>query len=153
MLMLLRHAKSSWERPERDFDRPLGPRGLRDAPRMARDLAAQGFAPTHVLCSPARRTRETLALLQPHWPLPKATFPDDLYESTAETVRARIDRDGGARTLVIGHNPGLHDVARMLVSTAEDRDRLRTFPTCAFAAIDRKTGRLLAFRIPKTLTV
>src|SRR4051812_33833121 len=60
-LFVLRHAKSSWDDPDvEDFDRPLAPRGQRDAAGMAGQLAAAGPVPELVLCSPARRTRETL---------------------------------------------------------------------------------------------
>lgn len=60
-LALLRHAKSSWDQPQLDdFDRPLNERGRRAAPIMGHMLASLKFAPDVVLCSPAKRTRETL---------------------------------------------------------------------------------------------
>src|SRR5579859_3831085 len=63
-LILLRHAKSDWpEGP--DLDRPLAKRGRRDAPRIGRWLRAHGFVPDVVICSAARRTRETWALVAP----------------------------------------------------------------------------------------
>jgi phosphohistidine phosphatase len=59
-LILIRHAKSDWEHPALDdHDRPLNARGQRSAPRIGAWLAAQGLAPDAVLCSTARRTRET----------------------------------------------------------------------------------------------
>ncbi len=65
-MYLLRHAKSSWDEPGRpDRERPLAPRGVRDAKRVAKHLRRQGVAPELVLCSPAVRTRETLELVLP----------------------------------------------------------------------------------------
>src|SRR5262245_33468165 len=62
-LLLLRHAKSSWESSATaDFDRPLAPRGRRDAPRMGRLLADRGPIPDIVVSSPAARARETIDL-------------------------------------------------------------------------------------------
>src|SRR5437899_9106811 len=65
-LYLLRHAKSSWaDRTLPDTERPLAPRGRRDAKRIAEHLAGLGIEPELVLCSPAERTRETLELMPP----------------------------------------------------------------------------------------
>src|SRR5262245_43293595 len=67
-LTLFRHAKSSWSLPGlKDFDRPLSPRGEKAAPKMAAYLAGQGLVPDLVLCSTARRTRQTLSLALPLW--------------------------------------------------------------------------------------
>ena len=66
-LMLLRHAKSSWDEPGiPDRDRPLSARGRRAAALMAMEIVSRGLLPDRILCSPARRTRETLAALVPH---------------------------------------------------------------------------------------
>ncbi len=155
MLMLLRHAKSSWEDPEPDVARPLNPRGRRDAPVMARALAGLGFAPSRVLSSPARRTRETLALMAPEWALPDPVFLGALYEADASTLGDILDAEGADGTLLVGHAPGLHDLAQAACDTALPGgpsiavlDRL---PTCAFAAIDLKERRLLAYLTPKGL--
>jgi phosphohistidine phosphatase len=65
-LMLMRHAKSSWDQPGlADLDRPLAPRGRRAAPLIARHLHDQGLVPDLVLCSPARRVQETWQLMTP----------------------------------------------------------------------------------------
>jgi len=63
-LSLLRHAKSSWSNPSLpDEKRPLATRGVSDAPLMGRAMAERGIDPDVVLCSSARRTRDTLALV------------------------------------------------------------------------------------------
>ena len=148
VLMLLRHAKSSWAEALPDRDRPLAPRGQRDASLMGAHLHAAGFAPARVLCSPARRTRETLALMRPHWPLPEPTFLEDLYETDADALWDTIQGVGGEDSLVVGHNPGLHDLLRRLVPPPDAPAKM---PTGAFAAIDLERGRLLAFAAPKAL--
>jgi len=168
-LSLLRHAKSSWDDPATDdFDRPLGERGRRDAPRMGAFMAAQGLVPDRVLCSPARRTRETLALVLPSLgpPPPAVEHARDLYLATGETLLGRL-RSGNARdshVLLLAHDPGLQDLALALAG-AGPREALaalaRKFPTAALAVIDLdaadwrsigpRTGRLRLFMTPKRL--
>ena len=62
-LIVLRHAKSAWPQEVADQDRPLGPRGLRDAPAAGRWLREHGFTPDRIVCSPTRRTRQTWELV------------------------------------------------------------------------------------------
>ena len=68
-LLLLRHAKSSWDDPAlADFDRPLALRGRKDAQRMGREIAVRGWLPQRALVSPAARTRETWEIVSAEWP-------------------------------------------------------------------------------------
>ena len=80
ILHLLRHAKSSRDDPElADRDRPLAPRGVRNAAVLAERLSRAGFAPDLVLCSPALRTRETLAAIEPAFAIvPEIRFEEGL---------------------------------------------------------------------------
>ena len=114
-LLLLRHAKSSWEDPDvDDYDRPLNTRGRRSAPLMGRHCAQHNLVPQLILCSAARRTRETLAGLLPY-------FNDDLdvrlcrdlYMTSPETAFERLKAAGDvARSvMLIGHNPSLQQLA------------------------------------------
>src|SRR4051794_21636581 len=91
-LFVLRHAKSSWDDPDvEDFDRPLAPRGQRDAAGMAGQLAAAGPAPELILCSPARRTRETLAaVLVGVEESPVVQFVDAMYGASAGELVALL---------------------------------------------------------------
>ncbi len=143
-LVLLRHAKSAW--PDvADHERPLGPRGLRDAPAAGRWLRDAGCLPALVICSTARRARETWALaagqLGAEVPVRfdervYAAEPEDLLEVVSE-VPAEV------RTLLlVGHNPGMADLivslAREAVDAAEaDRiERLsEKFPTSGIAVL------------------
>ncbi len=167
-LLLLRHAKSSWDDPSlRDFDRPLAPRGRRAAPLMAAHIEQAGLTPDIVLCSPAVRARETWELMARLWTEPPSVEYDrNLYGTGPQACLARLRTldDGIARALVIGHNPDLEDLAAMLAASGEGDalERMRKkFPTCALAvirfdadgwsAIGPRQGRLVAFVTPKSL--
>ena len=139
-LYLLRHAKSSWKDPGLpDHDRPLAGRGRRAAAAIGRHLRAQGIEPELVLCSTARRARETLERIEPALPT------------------ADIDS-----VMVIGHNPGLQrlalDVARPAAAVRELEAKYPTaaLATLAFAdptwqALERGTAELAAFVRPRDL--
>ncbi|MBZ9963383.1 SixA phosphatase family protein [Mesorhizobium sp. BR1-1-2] len=140
-LLLLRHAKSSWDDPDLDdFDRPLAERGLKAAQLIGRELAARGWLPDQALVSPALRTRETWRLVDAELPAhPRVAFSEALYEASATDILSQIrhvDPSNGS-LLVIGHNPGLQYLAKQLAgpgSEAKARRRLEgKFPTAAFA--------------------
>jgi phosphohistidine phosphatase len=143
-LLLMRHAKSSWDDPAlADFDRPLAPRGRKAAERMARELASRDWLPQRALVSPAARTRETWALIAAALPgSVSADFPDTLYDASAGDVLSEIHRTPKAvkTLLVLGHNPGLEDLARRFAganSEAKALQQLREkFPTAALARFD-----------------
>jgi phosphohistidine phosphatase len=142
-LLLLRHAKSSWDAPQLDDrDRPLAPRGVKAATRMAVYLASEGLRPDLVLCSPARRTRETLELLGPalqHGP--DVRLDDRLYGADVGDLLSvlRGVEPATGTVLVVGHNPGLHDVAVTLAGDgdADAMAELRTkLPTAALVVLE-----------------
>jgi len=165
-LLVLRHAKSSWTNAYlADYDRPLAPRGLRAAAAMAAHLATVD-PPALVLCSPARRTQDTLDFVRPH--LPDSTdirLEDDLYGAPAPFLLARLRQvaDDVAGVLLVGHNPGLEDLVRALGGHGDPRliSRVRTkFPTGALATLTFDgswptlgpgTARLEAFVVPADL--
>lgn len=165
-LLLMRHAKSSWDAPPRDdFDRPLTDRGRKDAVAMARALAARKLLPQRVLASSARRTRDTLAAILPFLDADAdIRLTRDLYLTSEDHYIDAVRAHGnGTRTLlVLGHNPTLHDLALQLATSGADRDALADgFPTAAIAVIDvpiqRWTdlepgeGELVGFFSPRTL--
>jgi phosphohistidine phosphatase len=160
-LVLVRHAKSSWADPDVvDHDRPLNARGRHAASRVGKYLRNAGVEPDLVLCSSATRARQTLELLS----LPRATdivIEEQLYGAQPDELLARVRRipAGIVSALLIGHNPGLEEFARML---AEEPDALpEKFPTGAVAdlrlpirrweELAAGTGRLHAFAIPQQL--
>ena len=144
-LWLLRHAKSSWDDPDlADEERPLAPRGERDAAAMARHLASSDVRPDLVLCSSGLRARQTLAAVLPSLGEQlEALIEAELYTFGAAGVLERLRRVGDdvASVMVIGHNPALEELALSLAPAGRDRDRLaEKFPTCALAVIDLPGG-------------
>jgi phosphohistidine phosphatase len=163
-LYLLRHAKSSWADPTLpDRERPLAPRGRRDAKRIAEHLVRIGFEPELVLCSSAARTRETLELLRPGLGTSTVTVEQELYAASSDELlaRVRLVPDAVASVLLIGHNPGLHQLALVLASTGDELERLEAkFPTGALATIALATpwsrlapddATLVSYVVPKQL--
>jgi phosphohistidine phosphatase len=132
-LYLLRHLKSSWDDPSlADADRPLAPRGVKAGRRVARHLRQAGVAPDLVLCSPSRRTRETLDAVRASLGEPEVRFVDAVYgashDELLDLLRAVVPEV--ASVLVIGHNPGLEDLARLLGGVEWEK-----FPTGAFVTL------------------
>jgi phosphohistidine phosphatase len=143
-LLLLRHAKSSWDDTAlRDQDRPLSPRGWRSAALMRRAMRDLGLAPDIVMLSPARRTRETLQALEPWDDAPLIEPVERLYLATAPQLLDVLHGvpETARSVLLIGHNPGMHDLAMLLVGTparhaGPDRAATRVaegYPTAALA--------------------
>ncbi|AZO55429.1 MULTISPECIES: histidine phosphatase family protein [unclassified Mesorhizobium] len=140
-LLLLRHAKSSWDdRDLDDFDRPLAERGLKAARLIGRELAARDWLPDLALVSPALRTRDTWRLVAAELPVhPRVAFAEALYDASAADILRQVrkaDPSSGC-LVVLGHNPGLEDLAKQLAgprSEAKARRRLdEKFPTAALA--------------------
>lgn len=162
-LYLLRHAKSSWkERGLADHERPLAGRGRRAAKAMGRYLREEGIAPELVLCSTARRARETLERIE--LGDGDVRFEDELYAADADTLLARLKRIPTAvgSAMLIGHNPGIQQLALVLArhgSAAHELDA--KFPTAALAtlafrargwdALDRGAAALIDFVRPRDL--
>jgi phosphohistidine phosphatase len=143
-VLLFRHAKSSRDDPEAaDFDRPLSKRGRRDGPRMGKWMHEAGMEPDLVLCSDARRARETWnGVSQTLRSAAPVLFERGLYLASAKVVLNRLRRLTGNvnSVLVIGHNPGLEEAAQALSDhNGEPFERLRRkFPTAGLARLDFK---------------
>jgi phosphohistidine phosphatase len=142
-LTLFRHAKSGWDSPvSRDFDRPINERGIRGAKLIGAKARELALSFDHILSSPAVRCTETLdgfwegygAILHPNW-------DRRIYLASGATLLDVVhDLDDGAEhVLMCGHNPGVEDLAMMLVPDAhgdELRDALEEkFPTASLAEI------------------
>lgn len=141
-LILLRHGKAERDSATGDdFARRLTSRGRKDAREAGERLAEMGFAADLCLVSAAARTRDTWEALSPTCPACEVRFEADLYHAEAGKVwdLARKAASGGARNvLVIGHNPGLHElVLRLLIEGGASPDLLNAararFPTSAAA--------------------
>jgi phosphohistidine phosphatase len=167
-LLLLRHAKAERSPPGGgDHERVLAPRGRADTKTLGAYLARHAFIPDRALVSTAARTRETWTLLAAAMgKTPPASFDERVYDSSPETILGAI-KEAGPDTgtlLVIGHNPGLQELAAMLVASGdvEARERLgREFPTSALVVISfaveswngvhPRGGRLQHFLTPEWL--
>lgn len=162
-LLLIRHAKTEAGKPRQpDHERSLNERGRHDAPLMGRWIAGQGLAPDEVLCSDARRTRETLDLMLPEWPeVPRLSHRRELYHATPEAMLAVLDEAEAERVALVGHNPGIGALAADLAREAPSHPRWADYPTCAVAAlsfeaeswlaIGQGRGSVLAFATPADL--
>jgi phosphohistidine phosphatase len=145
-LLLLRHAKSDWSGSLGDRDRPLAPRGRKAAPRMGAFMRKKGYVPAAVLCSTAERTKETLDLLLSALGAdPKVHYEQALYLAEWPALVAVVQSASAADTplLVVGHNPGLEQLAIALAAQPQDaaeRTRLEQlehkFPTAGLVVLD-----------------
>ena len=165
-LLLLRHAKSSWEDANlADHDRPLDSEGQSAAASMRATIERLGLAPDLVLVSSARRTRETLELLEPLHGNPRILRTSDLYLASPRQILDQLANVPAetASILVIAHNPGLHDLAMMLAGAHAislghpgSKRLARGFPTAALAEFSVAGGwrdlpegaRLIRFLTP-----
>lgn len=158
-LILMRHAKSSWDDPRQDdHARPLNSRGERSARAMGDWLRRKGHVPDLVLSSDARRTRETVALLGFE---AEARFTDRLYHASARMMLEVLRGASGNCVLMIGHNPGIGDLAERIVSEPPEHPRFFDYPTCAtlvadvlqasWDAVEFRSVRALDFVIPREL--
>jgi phosphohistidine phosphatase len=161
-LYILRHAKAAPESGEGDAERPLMKRGRKAAAAMGGYLAGLQPSPTLVLCSTARRTRETLDAILPALDAePQLLIEEALYLAGVSRLLDRLQRlpEQAQSVLLIGHNPGLHQLAASLASEAGEL--AESFPAAALAVL-RVSGHwsalrphqatLIDFKTPKSLS-
>ncbi|MET9835196.1 histidine phosphatase family protein [Streptomyces sp. NPDC006385] len=140
-LVVLRHAKSAWPDGVADHERPLAPRGRRDAPVAGRILAAADCLPDFALCSTAVRARETWELVSAQWGTPPPVRLDPrLYAADVPDLLAVVHETPPEieTLLLVGHNPGLEELVLDLAGDGLDDtlDAVRTkFPTSAIAVL------------------
>lgn len=159
-LLILRHAKSSWDDPGlRDHDRPLNPRGVRDAPRMGRLMVEEDLVPERIISSTAVRAQSTAELAANAMPdAPEIETTRELYLASPHTyLEALADYAGDAETvMVVGHNPGITALVTVLTGELEE------MPTAALAAVELEIeewrdierapgGHMIGFWRPKEL--
>lgn len=132
-LLLLRHAKSSWEDSSLpDLERPLNERGLRAAPMVGKFMRERKIRPDLVIVSPARRTRETIALvIEALGVKPELRLDERIYEaSVASLIQIVSQIEGDKRqVMLVGHNPGFENLLERLTGQTE------RMPTAALAHI------------------
>ena len=145
-LLLLRHAKSDWSGQGGDHERPLSARGRKAVPRVASYMREHGYQPQAVLCSTATRAEETLELLLSEIAPPTTLIRERalyLAEWPALLTEIRGAPPSVSPLLLIGHNPGLEQLALALALQPQSpAERARTerlaekFPTAALAVLD-----------------
>ncbi len=129
-LILLRHAKASPETAGgSDHDRPLTEAGRQAALRIGQAMLKAGLAPDVVLVSSALRTQQTLEALEDAWlwdERPNIDTMPALYMASANQIRDLLAGlpETVRSALVIGHNPGLQDLAQLLAGPVTDRPEL-----------------------------
>jgi phosphohistidine phosphatase len=166
-LILLRHGASEWaDNGREDSDRPLTETGYAECRRVAHWLNTHDLAPDHALVSSALRTRQSWELVRDNLQRPPSfDVHDDLYLAAPGTLLARIGAlpNSAETALVIAHNPGVEELARMLAGPSPDdaaiRDLMRGYPAAGLAlftvesdAWDQVTvavTRLIAFVRPE----
>lgn len=162
-LILTRHAKSSWDDPtQEDFDRPLNGRGRKSAPAIGAWLASKGYLPEEVVVSGARRTVETWSRMASELP-ETATMQSNpaLYEASSDTILAVIRSLTAPTVMIVGHNPGMGDLASRIAAAPANHPKFSLYPTGAttvvtfeaerWADVAIGSGRIADFAIPREL--
>lgn len=135
-LVLVRHAKSSWDDPEqKDFDRTLNERGKKDAPEMGKRLAQKKWKVDRVVSSPAKRALKTAKLIakELHYDPSAIDQYMEIYEASIDDLRDVLrSQPGGSNSLVlVGHNPGISYFLAFLAG-----EFMMNFPTCGMAYLE-----------------
>ena len=155
-LILLRHGKAEADASTgQDFDRALTGRGRRDAALVGRALAEAGQAPDLALVSPAARAKETWEAAAPFFPGAHVQWAPALYHIDPQGILDLAFDQAPRAVMVVGHNPGLGELAAFLAREAGHGDMLG-FPTGAAAIIDfapdgRRPARAFSLMTPKAL--
>ncbi|MFN4110863.1 MAG: phosphohistidine phosphatase SixA [Ignavibacteria bacterium] len=135
-LLLIRHAKSSWDEPGlEDRERPLSDRGIKDVPQMANVLKNYNINFDRILCSGAMRARMTIEIMNETLKLDsqKIVFMDELYNASRRDILDLLKQldDELMTVAIVGHNPGLTDLANFLLYDFEYE-----LPTCGMVFIE-----------------
>ena len=159
-LLLVRHGKSDWANQHiSDFERPLNPRGLRNAPEMARRILDRNEIPELIISSPALRAITTARHFAQVWNKPAEQISQEkaIYEANVKTLLHIVNKIDNKyqRVAIFGHNPGFTDLANYL----SDAD-IYNIPTCGtvwiefpfddWQQVSHHTGSLLKFDYPKS---
>jgi phosphohistidine phosphatase len=163
-ILLLRHAKSSWEDSSLDdFDRPLAKRGKKDAPIMGAFVKKTGYLPEQIYSSTAKRARQTTALFckQAEIEDQAITWTDDFYYGSAFDYLEAIQNspDDSDCIMLVGHNPKMEETASLLCS--DNNSYTARMPTAALVCLEHPavkwsqiregTARIKWMVIPKLL--
>ena len=135
-LIVMRHAKSSWNNPElADHDRPLNERGKRDSPKIAKEISRRNWTPDLILLSSSTRTRQTLDGMSNRFDGIISEIRPGIYHGTVQDLLAELDDmvDNGT-TMILGHNPGSELLIKHLSG------QWHTMPTASAALLVESNG-------------
>jgi len=148
-LIIMRHAKSSWDDPSLgDHDRPLNPRGLRDAPIMADTIERIGWTPNLILVSSSMRTRQTLDLMSHVLSDADTEIREGIYHAGLNDLLHELqDIPDAGTTMILGHNPGSELLIKHLSG------EWHSMPTAAAALLSESNGTWIVEKVlrPKEL--
>ncbi|TBN38708.1 histidine phosphatase family protein [Paracoccus subflavus] len=138
-LILTRHAKSAWDDPTlADHDRPLNDRGRRSARALGDWMASRGYEPEEVLCSSAARTQETWAMIASAAleVRPVIRIEPGLYQAGPEKMLSILKTAAHPTVMMLGHNPGISELAALLPARLPHDPDFRRYPTGATLVVD-----------------
>ncbi len=148
-LIIMRHAKSSWDDPSLgDHDRPLNPRGLRDAPIMADTIERIGWTPNLILVSSSMRTKQTLDLMSHVLSDADTEIREGIYHAGLNDLLHELqDIPDVGTTMILGHNPGSELLIKHLSG------EWHSMPTAAAALLSESNGTWIVEKVlrPKEL--
>jgi phosphohistidine phosphatase len=161
-LILIRHAKSSWDAPFDDHARTLNARGQEAATAIGGWLKSKGYLPDTIYSSDAARTMETTErLVVALGTAPSITFKDTMYHAPPATLLRVLKKAKGDTVALVAHNPGIAFFAEEIVSQKPDHRRFLDYPTCATLVCDfpindwaeavSRSGQVVDFIVPKDL--
>ena len=162
-LILIRHAKSSWDDPlSGDHARILNARGRASADAVGAWLKAKGYVPDEIHSSDAARTVETTQrLVAALGTTPAVELHARMYHASAPTLLDVLTKAKGDTVALVAHNPGIAFFAEMIVARAPDHDRFMDYPTCAtlicdfaindWAEVVTRSGQVIDFIVPRDL--
>ncbi|SLN27849.1 SixA phosphatase family protein [Pseudooctadecabacter jejudonensis] len=162
-LILIRHAKSSWDSPSDDHARPLNDRGRKACKDLGHWLSGRGHVPDAVFCSDAARTVETTDRIVAAMDCtPDVTYLNRLYHATPETLMDVVKSANGSCAAIIAHNPGIAYFAEQIVTGSPEHPQFFNYPTGAILVCDlpitnwadatSASAQLIDFVVPKDLS-
>lgn len=164
-LILIRHAKSSWENAAQpDHERPLNLRGQRAATAIGEWIETRGYTPDTIVVSTATRTLETCDLIiEAFGSEPRIERVKTLYHASADHMLEQVQAATGETVMIIGHNPGCAQLSIELAQEPPAHDRFGLYPTTAttvfdfdiedWSAVTPHTGLVRDFVVPKDLGI
>lgn len=158
-LILIRHAKSSWDTPFDDHARTLNARGRASATAVGKWLGANAYLPDTIYSSDAARTRETTDCIVGQLAVPPAiTLKSDLYHASPAALLRILKCAQGGTIAIIAHNPGIAVFAENILAMAPNHARFFDYPTCATLVCDlpinnwaeavSRSGQVIDFIVP-----